>query len=169
MSGIITDVKKYIKGWRNGLPETPCGFGSKIDQTVVQRRWIPEMVAKYDIRTIADIGAGDLNWITLVTWPHAVDYTAYDLVPRKVGIKRLDLIQEVPEPVDCLMCLWVLNHLPEDHARQALDNLKASGSKYLIYTWWPAMAGFLDLGYLDSAVMRANGVGVEFEIRIVAC
>ena len=169
LSGIITEVSKYIKGWSGGGKETPCGFGSRVDQTRVQREWIPRMVEKYDIRSISDIGAGDLNWLPLIEWPHSVDYKAFDLVPRVSCVERFDIIYQTPKPVDCLLCLWVLNHLPENHAERALANLRASGSKYLIYTWWPAMADFLDLGAIDSTVMRVNGKGTQFEIRIIEC
>lgn len=169
MSGIITDVAKYQKGWTGGGEETPCGFGSRVDQTKVQREWIPAMVAKYDIRTIVDIGAGDLNWMRLVTWPHPVTYTPFDLVPRDPSVIQFDLVHEVPPKSDLVMCLWLLNHLPEQHARAALENLRASGSKYLIYTWWAAMADFLDLGFMESAVMRVNSKRMQFEIRLVEC
>lgn len=169
MSGIITDVQKYQRGWTGGGSETPCGFGSRIDQTQVQRRWIPEMVARYGVKSIADIGAGDLNWMRLVEWPHPLDYYAYDLVPRANGVEPFDLIHEIPPKVDLILCLWLLNHLPEPHAAAALKNLRASGSKYLIYTWWPAMAGFLDLGFIESTILRKNAKGTQFEIRLVTC
>ena len=166
MSGIITEAGKYVKGWSGGLPETPCGFGSRIAETRTQRDWIPEMVAKYDIRTIADIGAGDLNWLPLIQWPHPVTYSAYDLVPRRPTVKKFDIIHKIPKPVDCLMCLWVLNHLPEAHARQALDNLKASGSKYMMLTYWPAMFDFLDIEPIESVVIRQR---IKADIRLVKC
>ena len=166
MSGIITEVSKYQKGWTGGLPETACGFGSKISETATQREWIPQIVKKYQIHSIADIGAGDLNWMPLVKWPHPVMYHAYDLVPRRPGVYEFDIIHQIPEPVDCLMCLWVLNHLPEEHARQALANLKASGSKYLMVTYWPAMFDFLDLEPLESVVIRKR---INADIRLVKC
>ena len=169
MSGIITDVAKYEKGWSGGGKETPCGYGSRVDQTGVQRKWLPEVVAKYAIHSIADIGAGDLNWMRLVKWPHPVDYQPYDLVPRANGVTEFDLIHEIPPKVDCILCLWLLNHLPEHHAQAALNNLRASGAKYLIYTWWPAMADFLDLGFIESTILRVNGKGTRFEIRLVEC
>jgi len=169
LSGTITEVAKYQKGWTGGLPETRCGYGSKIDQTEAQRGWIPRMVEKYEIHSIADVGAGDLNWIKLVEWPHPVDYRAYDLVPLADNVTKFDLIHEVPPQSDLIMCLWLLNHLPEHHARVALDNLRASGAKWLMYTWWSAMADFLDLGFIDSAVMRTNSKNMRFEIRLVEC
>jgi len=167
MSGIITEVAKYQKGWTGGGDETPCGFGSRVVTTQVQREWIPRMVEKYQIKSIADIGAGDLNWMRLVEWPHPVDYQPYDLVPRSDGVTQFDLIHQVPPKVDLILCLWLLNHLPEHHALAALNNLRASGAKYLIYTWWDAMADFLDLGYIETAVMRTNAKGMQFEIRLV--
>lgn len=133
MSDIITEVDKYKRGWTGGLPETPCGSGSRMRETTQQREWIPQVIKKYGIKSIADIGAGDMNWINK-TDLCGVDYTAYDLVPRNSSVKRFDLVQEVPPKVDMIMCLWVLNHFPFDHCRQAIKNLKASGAKYLMMT-----------------------------------
>ena len=82
MGDIITDVDFYQTGGKGGLPETPCGFGSRLSETKAQRQWIPEIIGKYGIKTIADIGAGDLNWITHMNMG-GVEYAAYDLVPRK--------------------------------------------------------------------------------------
>lgn len=133
MSDIITEVKKYQKGWTGGLPETPCGSGSMLKNTAAQRKWIPEVIKKYGIKSIADIGAGDLNWIKQTDLGD-VEYTAYDLVPRDPSVKPFDLIKEVPPKVDLIMCLWVLNHFPYKHCQQAIENLKASGAKYLMMT-----------------------------------
>lgn len=170
---IITDVAKYEKGWHGGLPETPCGYGSRLNQTEVQRRWIPEMVGKYGIKTIADIGAGDLNWIGHVKWPHEVSYEAFDLVPRKPEVKRLDLIHEVPPKRDLLMCLWLLNHLPSDHAKAAQDNLLAAGSDYVMVTWWDEMDDFLDLPPVEETIIssRQNREGrkIDYWLRLVKC
>jgi len=48
----------------------------------------------------------------------------------------------------------------------ALANLLASGSKYLAYTWWPRMAGFLQLEPIESVVIRAN---IGAELRLIKC
>lgn len=165
-SDIITDVEKYKKGWHGGLPETPCGFGSKMDQTGPQRAWIPRMVEKYNIRSIVDVGAGDLNWMRHIKWPHEVEYTPLDLVPRHESVKPFDLLQAIPPQADLVMCLWVLNHFPEEQAKIGLDNLLASKPKYIMYTWWPAMFPFLDLGYDEVVVMRERK---RPELRLVKC
>ena len=169
---MLMNHAEFKRGWHGGLPETVCGHGSKISQTEVQREWLPRMVEKYDIHDIVDIGAGDLRWIKLIDWPHPIEYQAYDLVPRDKSVIKFDLIHEVPPKADLIICAWLLNHLPEDHARVALNNIMTSGAKYLIYTWWPAIAGFLDLGSLESTVIRTayrEGHKISYEMRIVKC
>jgi hypothetical protein len=128
LSDLISDPEKYRKGWHGGLPETECGYGSTMDATKKQRAWIPEVIEAYGIMSIADIGAGDLNWIKDMNLPSYVQYWPYDLVPR------FDLIKEVPDSVDLIMCLWVLNHLPYEECKQAISNIKKSGSRFLMIT-----------------------------------
>ena len=169
---LITDPAKYERGWKGGLPETPCGFGSRLRETAVQREWIPRMVAKYGIRTISDIGAGDLNWIKQVEWPYPVKYKAFDLVPRHHTVTQFDIIKDYPFPVDLVMCLWVLNHLPEDDARQALKNLTGAGSTarstYLMITYESRQWDFTDLPAIDSVVIRRrNDKRGNVEIRLI--
>jgi len=130
--GDIVRREKFQQGWKGGGSETPCGSGSKLSNTVLQREWLPDIAEKYGIRTVADIGAGDMNWITHMTWD--VEYTPYDLVPRHPDVTEFDLVNEVPPKVDCILCLWVLNHMPFEDSRAAIRNIKLSGSKYLIMT-----------------------------------
>ena len=157
---IVYDVTKYEKGWTGGLPETQCGSGSMLRNTKAQREWIPQMVEKYGIRSIADIGAGDLNWIRKMSLGR-VDYTAYDLVPRHESIIRFDLVAEIPPPVDMIMCLWVLNHFPMDNSRQAIANLKASGSKYLMMTdrprWHKDQPEEIKMPYIEKLPLNPIG------------
>lgn len=134
MGDIITQVDKYKKGWQGGLPETPCGHGSKLSSTRAQREWIPQLVRKYHFRTVADIGAGDLNWIKHMQWPDDTVYMPFDLVPRHEEVVEFNLLEEVPPKVDLLLCLWVLNHFPKDHCIKAIENLRASGTPYLLVT-----------------------------------
>jgi len=133
VSGEVKQPTKWEKGWSSGLPETPCGSGSKIKRTAKQRFWIAGVTRRYSIETIGDIGAGDLNWISLVDL-NGAQYTAYDLVKRAPSVLPIDIIRDVPPRHDLIMCLWVLNHLKKDDAARAFANIKASGSKYLMVT-----------------------------------
>lgn len=160
MGDVITEVGKYKRGWTGGLPETPCGSGSKLSETVLQRQWIPGIIQKYGILTIADIGAGDLNWIQHMKVPIDIEYQAYDLVPRHPTVRAFDLVQEIPPKVDLIMCLWVLNHLPKDHCKQALNNIKASGSRYLMMTdrpiWRHEQPAEIEMPYLEKIIIRED-------------
>lgn len=164
MSDIITEVSKYQKGWGGGLPETPCGNGSRISTTVEQREWIPSLIEKYNIKSIADIGAGDLNWVKLIDLT-AIDYTAYDLVPRLPEVKTFDLVQQVPPKVDLLMILWVLNHFPYDHCEKAIKNIKASGAKYLLMTdrerYRKDQPQEIDFPYLEKLVLNEKNDSIR--------
>lgn len=164
--GIITEVSKYQKGWTGGLPETPCGYGSMKGQTILQRKVLARWVEQYDIHSIVDVGAGDLNWVPLMEWPHPVHYYPMDLVPRHSCVEQFDLIHQVPPKCDMVWCLWLLNHLPEEHARAALANLMATECRYIVYTWWPAMADFLDICPVEHVTIRPR---IQAELRLVKC
>lgn len=139
----IRNKAKYRRGWVGGRPQTECGFGSRVEQTVIQRACLAEWAKKYNIKTVNDIGAGDLNWIKLVDWD--VEYQGYDLVPRHESVIQFDITQEVPPPADMLLCIWVLNHFPENEAFVAWTNLLKSASKIIVMTWdsrlWDWLSG----------------------------
>lgn len=132
MSDVITDKSRFKSGWQGGLPETPCGYGSTLEATKAQRKWIPQIVQKYGIKTIADIGAGDLNWIKRIKLDAEVRH--FDIVPRAENVEVLDITEQIPPKADMVLCLWVLNHLNKDDCLKALNNIKASGAKYLMMT-----------------------------------
>ena len=155
--------EEFERGWTGGLPETVCGFGSKASETETQRIALAEWSRKYGIRTVVDVGAGDLNWIGLTSW--AVNYLPLDLIPRRPDVIAFDLVREIPPPADLTLCLWVLNHLPEDEARLALANL-LTDRNYLAYTWWPKLPDFLDLGYCERVTIRAE---IGAELRLLKC
>lgn len=154
--GDVVPRAKFRAGWHGGLPETPCGAGSTLANTQAQRAWIPEIVARYGVRSIADIGAGDLNWLSRMPL-HGVEYSAYDLVPRRAEVQEFDLVREVPPRVDLLLCLWVLNHLPLDDCRAAIRNLRASGSRFLMMTdrprWHAEQPDEIRMPYIEDLVI----------------
>ena len=129
--------------------------------TEKQRRWIPDLIDAYDIKSIADIGAGDLNWIKSMDIPNSVHYQAYDLVPRKPEVVKFDLVRQVPPVVDMVMCLWVLNHLPYIDAVAAVANLKASGARYLLMThrekYRADQPPVVDMPFIEHMVLNDRG------------
>jgi hypothetical protein len=160
MGDVISDPEKFRLGWIGGKPETPCGYGSTMAATRSQRHWIPTVIDFYRIRTIVDVGAGDMNWIRH-TDLRGAQYTPLDLVPRLPEVKEFNLLLEVPPAADLLICLWVLNHLPYDDCRKAIANLKASGSRLLLMTdrprWHHEQPPEIQMEYIEELPLNDKG------------
>ena len=160
MSDIVADVEKFRRGWHGGLPETPCGYGSTLEATAAQRQWIPKLIDRYGLRSIVDVGAGDLNWIKL-TDLRGAQYTPLDLVPRRPEVRAFDIVREVPPKADLLLCLWVLNHLDLESCRSSIANLKASASRYLLMTdrpvWHHEQPPEILMPHVEELKLNAKG------------
>jgi len=157
---IVSDPEKYARGWTGGLPETVCGHGSLLSVTTEQRQWIPAVLRKHGIKSVADIGAGDLNWIQH-TDLSGIDYKPYDLIPRHADITRFDILKDPIPEVDCIMLLWVLNHFPYDACKLALDRILSSGTKYLLMTdrpkWHAEQPPSIQMQALDALLLNEKG------------
>lgn len=169
MSDIITDKEKYEEGWKSGLPETACGYGSRASTTVVQRNIIPQWVEKYDITSVADIGAGDLNWIKLINI--GCRYTPFDLVPRHPEVKSFNLLTDRMPQADCFMVMWVLNHFPEAEAKLAMKKLTGTKARYLIMSFDPRQHSCTDIPYIEEVEIRpphapGNPTGNSITMRL---
>lgn len=170
MSDIISNPDKYRQGWKGGLPETECGSGSKLENTYIQRGWIPAMVVKYGIKSIADIGAGDLNWIKQTDL--GCEYQGYDLIPRHPEVKEFNLLEHEMPPADCYLCLWVLNHFPKEQALQGIRKLRNGGNRYLIMQYERRMPEFLNLWGLEETIIRKRPPGDprgDVYLRLIEC
>ncbi len=137
MSDLINDSSEFRRGWTGGMPETPCGNGSRVSTTKIQRGYLLKIINQFNIKSIGDIGAGDLNWIKVTGIPETVDYIPYDIYPRLPEIKKLDILKNRPKKHDLLLCLWVLNHFSDEDVEKAVDNIKRSRAKYLLITQRP--------------------------------
>jgi hypothetical protein len=128
--------KKRITDWESGLPETPCGNGSRVSNTEEIRAWLPEVIDEYDnIFSIADIGCGDQNWIHRCL-PDGIEYDGYDVKPLRQDVTTFDVTREVlPWKYDLVLCIYVLNHMPSDMAERAIRLIKESGAKYLLMSY----------------------------------
>ncbi len=126
--------ERMRKGWPG--TETPCGSGSRVAVMRDVIQWLPQVWSKYRISSFADLGAGDLNWMSHVEKPpHMVD-SYYDLIPRVRGVHKLDITTGRIPKADMLLCRMVLIHLNLDQTLDALEGIRESGSRYLLTTTW---------------------------------
>lgn len=130
-------LQKVARGWR--CDETPCGTGSTVANSAHVRALLPVLCWWYQIESVVDAGAGDLNWSRLVPWKK---YQGYDLFPRHPSVKRFDITKEVLPKADLIICRHVLNHLSIEMSERALANFRDSGSRYLLMTMCDQQADY---------------------------
>jgi hypothetical protein len=94
---------------------------------------------------MADIPCGDFNWIGDFLRAHpGIDYVGYDIVEDLIAQNRmrhpdyrfeaLDITAEVPAAADLIFSKDLINHLFERDVWAAIDNMVASGSRWLLIT-----------------------------------
>jgi hypothetical protein len=133
--------------WADGFAGVPLSGGgslASVSRSVID--WTRAAVRDGRVRSIADLGCGDLTYVTEIdeVVRGAVAYIAYDIVPGLVEQHRAlpwgefhvaDLTARAFRvDADLVIVKDVLFHLENDQIRRALDNLRASRWKFLITT-----------------------------------
>lgn len=138
-----------------GSDVSRSGTGSDEDQTFHVRQALPGLLYDRQVRSLLDIPCGDFAWMRHVAMPD-IAYIGADIVPaviagnqQKYGhieasemaasrsFQVLDLtVDRLPE-VDLVFCRDCLVHLSYRNIRAAIDNLKSSGSRWLLTTTFP--------------------------------
>lgn len=125
--------------------ESHSGSGSVIEQTRVIQQAIPEILKKYRVGSVLDVPCGDFNWMQRVDLS-SVSYIGGDIVPdlilgnnnkyKSESIKFivLDVIKDSIPKVDLIFCRDCLVHFSYEHIQKTVNNIKASGSQYLLTT-----------------------------------
>lgn len=144
---IFTDIY-HQNGW--GDSESRSGNGSTLQATAMIRAALPDLLAKYHIKSMLDIPCGDLNWVTKIAGFKDLEYIGADIVDELIfdnlvtrqleglDLRVLDIVNDELPNVDLVMVRDLFGHLPKVEVRQALANIKQSGSRYLLTTTWPS-------------------------------
>ncbi len=138
-----------------GGKDSRSGTGSDLIQTAEIRRRFPAFFEEFGVQSVLDIPCGDFHWMKEVELD--VDYTGADLVVEMIqknqqlygNEKRrfvtLDLVRDDLPKVDLVFCRDVLVHLSFHDALAALQNMKRSGSDYLLTTTFTARDSNIDI------------------------
>lgn len=125
--------------------ESKSGPGSNLEQTAQITVEIPELIKKYNIKSILDLPCGDFHWMNRVDLSD-VQYTGGDIVSglirsnsakftkKNITFKEIDIINDPLPRVDMILCRDLFVHLKNDQILMAIKNIKNSGSKYLLTT-----------------------------------
>lgn len=137
----------YKRGGFGGSPSL-SGAGSDLVQTERIRAELPLLLARRRIRTILDAPCGDWYWMQHVDLT-AYNYIGADLVEglvvennRRFGKSnrrfiRLDICKDPIPEVDLVLCRDCLIHLRTRDCLKAMQNIRSSGSKYILTTTYP--------------------------------
>ena len=127
-----------------GSRESISGPGSEVKFTQRTRRGLVALIKLFGITSIADAPCGDLNWIKHIDLG-TCRYIGIDIVQNLIErnktifgptreFQHLNLIEDVIEKVDLIICRDMLAHLTDEQIFTVLRNFKKSGSKYLLVT-----------------------------------
>ena len=123
--------------------ESVSGMGSEIEYAKSISKELPVLLQKYNIKSILDIPCGDWNWMKNVDLCGA-SYIGADIVKPLieenkskypgVDFRALDLTNDDLPKVDLVFVRDCLGHLSNENVHKAIENIKRSGSKYLLAT-----------------------------------
>jgi len=138
-----------------GSKESVSGEGSTVEATTVIRQSLPGLITEFGIRTMLDIPCGDFNWMKYLDLP--VQYIGADIVDELVALNqdrftsatksfvKLDLSRGMLPAVDLVLCRDCLVHFSIADIFEALDNIKRSGSRFLLTTTNPKLSQNRDI------------------------
>jgi hypothetical protein len=122
------------------------GLGSELAATEGLRVQLPSFLARHGVVSILDVPCGDFGWLSTVDL--GIPYIGADIVPSLVGENErryggpwsgrrfltLDLTKDPLPRAHLVLCRDCLVHLSFDNINRALQNIRASGAKYLLTT-----------------------------------
>lgn len=132
------------------------GQGSDLAQTAELRSALPDLFQKLEIKSLLDVPCGDHFWMNLVPLDD-IRYTGGDLVEGLVRFceenyasenkrfQKIDLIKDSLGAHDMVFVRDCFVHLSFENIQQALQNIKKSGSVYLMATTFPEKRKNLDV------------------------
>lgn len=146
-SGTTEEIftKIYRKNhWKSR--ESASGSGSHLEQTAQLRSGLKALFNTKEIKSILDIPCGDFNWMREVDLK-GIDYCGADIVEDLIVLNRkkyekkkhvrfevLDIIKDKLPKCDLIISRDCFVHLSNREIHLAIENVKASGSKYLLTT-----------------------------------
>jgi glycosyltransferase involved in cell wall biosynthesis len=148
---IFDDIYK-TNYWRG---ESRSGEGSDLIQTQQIREVFPVLLKSLGAKSMLDIPCGDYYWMQHVDLP--VTYIGADIVQQVVNINNekysdihhkfmhLDVCTDKLPKVDLIFARDLLVHLSYDDIRRALQNMKESGSTWLLTTTFTGRDSNIDI------------------------
>jgi hypothetical protein len=125
-----------------GAEESVSGLGSELAATATLRQELPKLLAGLGAQSLLDIPCGDFRWMSAVDLA-GIRYVGGDIVEALVAenrlkygreFRRLDLCADDLPASDVVFCRDCLVHLSFANIARAVENLRRSGSTWLLTT-----------------------------------
>lgn len=128
-----------------GDEDSRSGPGSNLAQTEAISKSLPLVIADFGVKSMLDIPCGDYFWMQTVHLG-VEKYIGAELVDAMVDVNqkkygdnersfiRLNITKDALPTADLIFCRDLFVHLSYKEIQMALDNIKRSGSKYLLTT-----------------------------------
>lgn len=131
-----------------GGTDSVSGPGSDASQTARLVANLRTLIDEHEIRSLLDIPCGDFQWMQRVNL-HGLSYVGADIVrdlivqnqryaANGITFRHIDLLAYPLPKVDLILCRDCLVHFSFDDIFTALENLCASGSRFLLTTTFPS-------------------------------
>lgn len=141
MESIFTNIIKS-GAWSVRTLEnpTPCGPGSFVDSMLPVIKIFPEILRKFAINFITDLGCGDFNWMSQVDLG-GTRYFGYDIVKslvdeankkyqrHNISFGHMNILDGYFPWADLIICKDVMNHLPTAMCATLISKIKAKEIK----------------------------------------
>jgi hypothetical protein len=132
--------------WRD--EQSKSGPGSSDFETKHIRAILPSLIQELNVNVLLDVPCGDFNWMKFIDLGNC-DYIGADIVKELITINQnkygnpkrkffsCDLTKDELPYADLILCRDCFFHLSFEDIFAAIENLKASKSKYLLTTTHP--------------------------------
>ncbi len=140
-----------------GADSSASGVGSELIATATLRRELSALLRALDVRSVLDLPCGDFAWMAhmdlsgirylgadIVTGLIEANTAKYAMTDR-IGFRHLDLVADPLPTADLIICRDCLVHLSFANMRRALDNIRRSGSRWLLTTTFLHLADNRDI------------------------
>lgn len=126
--------------------ESISGPGSEISSVKVLIENLNKLISDYKIKSILDVPCGDFNWMKHVNLSK-LDYIGGDIVEdlistnikryadfKNCSFKTIDIVNDKLPKSDIVIVRDCFVHLSNKEIKKAIENIKSSGSNFLLTT-----------------------------------
>ena len=153
----LTFFRHMMSHQKKGL-QSLSGPSSTLARTKEIRKELPKVFERYEVKSLADAGCGDLNWMQQLLSQNAIKtYIGLDIINHLIqqlkekfkdryflNFYRKDIRNDVLPMVDLILCRDVLFHFSEKDIFIFLQNFLDSGSLYLLTTTHKNNSSFIN-------------------------